>query len=168
MIESKGIKSTEEEITEEEITEEAASGIVVAKSVAEKEIEAWFEYKKIRPDLRNKPNQISGVDSQREAIVNSVMYGIVTFKPETGELAQVLQFPLTKEDGATFLSKLTFKPRLTRLEVMNCSKGLKPMDIEGKQAAYLSAIVGKPTSVLNQMDEVDRGLADVIAGYFLA
>ena len=156
MGESKGIKSTEEQ----------TSGIIIAQEVAEQEVESWFEFKKIRPDLRNKPNQISGIDSQREAIVSSVMYGIVTFNPETGELTQVLQFPLTKEDGTVFLSKLTFKPRLTRLEVMNCSKGLKPMDIEGKQAAYLSAVVGKPTSVLNQMDEMDRGLSDVIAGYF--
>ena len=99
--------------------------------------------------------------------MNSIMYGLISFNPENGELTQKLNFPVTKESGEVHLNELVFKPRLTRLEILNAGKGLKPTDFEGKQASYLAAATGIGIGILNKMDESDRGLSDTIAGYFL-
>jgi hypothetical protein len=140
---------------------------VISQDVAELEIEKWFDYRRTRPDLRNKPNSITGVDLSREALVNSMMYGLLSYNESSGELIQILSFPLKRESGEIELSQLVYKPRLTRLEVINASRGIKATDIEGKQAAYLSATTGVAIGKLNKLDESDRGLADTIAGYFL-
>lgn len=140
---------------------------IISEDAAIAEIESWFEYRKVRQDLRNKPNAITGVDTSREALVNSVMYGVISVNTENGELTQKLNFPVTKEGGEVVFSELIFKPRLTRLEILNAGKGLKPTDFEGKQASYLAAATGTSIGLLNKMDESDRGLSDVIAGYFL-
>lgn len=139
----------------------------ISEDAARAELESWFDYRKVRQHDRKKPNAITGLDLAYDSLVNGIMYGVISFNSETGELTQKLDFPLTNESGATYLEELKFKPRLTRLEILNAGKGLKPTDFEGKQASYLAAATGKGIGVLNKMDESDRGLSDVIAGYFL-
>lgn len=142
-------------------------GNTISEDAAKAELEAWFDFRKVRQYERKKPNAITGLDLAYDSLVNGIMYGLISFNHETGELTQKLDFPLTNESGAIYLEKLTFKPRLTRLEILNAGKGLKPTDFEGKQASYLAAATGKGIGLLNKMDESDRGLSDVIAGYFL-
>lgn len=140
----------------------------MSEDAANAELEAWFEFRRLRQDLRDKPNSITGVDTSKEALVNSFMYGLLSFNSENGELTQKISFPLTaKDSGNVILDKLVYKPRLTRLDVIEAGKGLKLNDMEGKQASYLAAITGKGIGTLNKLDESDRGLGDIIAGYFL-
>lgn len=138
---------------------------IIAEEVAENELESWFDFRKTKPNQRNNPNALTGVDISRKKLIESIMYGVISFDPKTGELTQKLVWPLKKDD-APYLSELKYKPRLTRLDVMNAGKGLKATDVEGKQAAYLAAATGTSIGVLNKMDEDDRGIADTIAGYF--
>lgn len=140
---------------------------VLAEEVAELELEKWFDVRRIRPDQRHKPNSFTGNDSSREALINSFVYGILTFDEETGELVQKLQFPVISEDKTINIEKLVIKPRLTRADINKASVGIKPTDIEGKTTAYLSAITGVARGQLNAMDETDRSLSDIIVGYFL-
>lgn len=140
----------------------------ISRDVAEKELESWFDYRKVRPDLRDKPNSITGEDTSKEAMINGIMYKQLSFDNKEGNLIQTLSFPVTKKDsGDIVLDKLIFKPRLTRLDVLNAGKGLKPNDFDGKQASYLSAATDIGIGTLNKMDESDRGLSDIITGYFL-
>lgn len=141
---------------------------VINEETANNELEAWFNYRKVRPDLRVNKNEITGKDSQRQTLISAFMYGLLTFDPASGCLNQKLEFPpVKKESDEIVFSQLKFKPRITRLEVLQCSKGIKPTDVEGKQAAYLSAITTQPIGLLNKMDESDRSLSDIIIGYFL-
>lgn len=138
---------------------------ILSKEVAEIELEKWFDTKRVRPDQRNRQNSFTGIDSSREALINSFVYGILVLNEETGELTQNLQFPLQSEN--VNIDKLTIKPRITRADTNNASVGVKPTDIEGKTTAYLSAITGVPRGQLNKLDETDRSLSDIIVGYFL-
>lgn len=138
---------------------------ILSKEVAEIELEKWFDIKRVRPDQRNRQNSFTGIDSSREALINSFVYGILVLNEETGELTQNLQFPLQSEN--VNMDKLVIKPRITRADTNKASVGVKPTDIEGKTTAYLSAITGIPRGQLNKLDETDRSLSDVIVGYFL-
>lgn len=151
----------------EKTTAKKTNEPILSEDAAIAELEAWFDYKKLSPDLRDKSNEISGEDLYKKRLVAAMMYGKLSFNPADGTLKQKLTFPLTKEEGEVYLSELSFKPRLTRLDVNNASKGIKLTDVEGKKAAHIAALTSVGIGVLNKMDELDRGISDIIVEYFL-
>lgn len=144
-----------------------AKGAVMGADVAEKELEAWHDFRKIKPKHRVSINEDTGKDNVREKLIEAFEYGELEFNQETGILKQKLQFPVTKEGGEVLLSELNWRPRYKDRDTIAPMKGVKPNDNFGIIRAYVSAITNTDKSIISSMDGADMGLAQSINNYFL-
>jgi len=147
-------------------TKQKAMKKVLAKDVAEKELEQWFDYRRMKESARNNADE-DGNDIFKEKIVEAFQYGELVFKPETGELIQNLSVPVKKESGEIILEKLVYQPRVKRNALTEPMKGVKLNDTEGRTKAWISAVTGVNKSHLGLMDLSDFGISEAIITYFL-
>jgi len=147
---------------------ELPKGAVMAKEVAEKELEAWFDYRRVKEKVRNNPDENLGYDVTREALVDGFMYGFLRFDSETGVLIQSLEWPVENESKEVILKELNWKPRIKERELTEPMKGVKATDTNGRMKAYISAYTGVVKTKLGALDLAsDYALAQSINTYFL-
>lgn len=144
-----------------------ANKIIMAKEVAEKEVEKWFDYRRVKDSARFSPDENTGKDILREKLIESFMYGELIFDDKTGVLKQILIEPVKKESGEIVLKELNFKPRIKRSALNEPMKSVKTNDTDGRLRAWISAITGANKAYLGSMDTSDYSTAEAIVTYFL-
>lgn len=126
----------------------------VSQEVAEREVNEWLDFKRIKASRRK------DLEDQIAGLVNLLMEGdLVILDDKTIELA--LGQPLDSK------SKLAFKPRLSLREVQPRLREVKPGDADGRLMAYICALTGESMGVLGLMDTVDYTSCTNIAVFFL-
>jgi hypothetical protein len=127
----------------------------VSPEVAQQEIEAWLDAKRISSRKREE----DGYKQAIETLVDGVVAGILTIR-EDRTIEHALLFPL---DG--FADKLEYKSRITVEAVNSRMKGVK--DGSGRIMATIAALTDKATAVISKLDTEDFGIAQAVAIFFL-
>lgn len=135
--------------------------VKVPFSVAEKEVIAWLDFKKIGSKAREVYSD--NIDS----IIDRVVDGTLSFDDQKSILHNVL-FPVENTDGVVVLSSLVYKPRVAQREINTAMRGVKQSDSDGRVTGYLSAITGQPKGVLATLDSVDMAIAQNVVVFFLS
>ena len=130
----------------------------VARDVAELEIEAWLDHKKVKSKKRE------SLSDNIEALVEAVEEGVLSFDEDSGELVQRLEHPVG-ENG--YLKELRYKPRLKVGQVHRHLKGLDSGDLDGRMKAYICAITNQSSELIGGMDSDDYGIPNSIVVFFL-
>lgn len=133
-------------------------GKAVSKEQSINEINQWLNFKNVRSKKR-KTNE----DSIDE-LVEGIEEGYLTFDADTNELTLELGIPLGT-DGQ--IKSLTFKPRMSVGEIHEYLKKVKPGDADGRLTAYVKALTGQPSAVIDSMDTGDSALTTSIVVFFL-
>lgn len=149
-------------------TKELPKGAVMAHEVAEKELEKWFDYRRVKEAVRNNADETIGYDVNREKLIEGFMYGQLNFDEESGILSQVLDWPVEKESGEIILSELKWKPRIKERDLTEPMKGVKTNDSNGRIKAFVSAYTSTDRIILGSLEHAtDYNLAQSIVTYFL-
>lgn len=130
--------------------------VVVGKEAAEKEINSWLDYKKVKASKRE------SFKPQIDQIIESMQAGDIMLNSTTFELTQKLMFPIEGLD----ISELTYKPRLTVADLRKGSATIKSMDFEGKMVSNIATATGKGASMIEKLDTGDFETANAIAIFF--
>lgn len=146
---------------------ELPKGVVMTAEQAEKEVNDWFDYRRIKPGARDNYNEEVGKDALLEKLVEGFEYGLLIFNPENGHLIQKLEFPYQSEKGGVSVKQLDWKPRFREKELANPLKGVKPNDREGRMKAHVAAITGIDMQLIGSLDYSDWSLSSTIVSYFL-
>lgn len=131
----------------------------VSLEVAQSEVSNWLDNKKISEAKREE--QQPTIDR----LVNSVMSGQLEINVATNELTQNLDYPIGKDEIK--LEKLKYKARLTQGEVRKGLKNVSASDGFGIIHAYICALTGEQSMMLDKLDTSDYSLSQSIAGFFL-
>lgn len=138
----------------------------VSREIAQEEVEAWMDAKKVGAAKRDSDLYREA----KEALINGVMYGRLSFNTETGQLTQYLDFPLELKDkqGNTLetISKLPIRNRISEDDI---SAKLKGKDHDGLNIlrAYAAAITSQPMAVIGRLDSEDSSLLKSVASFFM-
>ena len=120
--------------------------------VAQSEVTAWLDYKRVKPHQREK------MQLSIDHITECVQYGIVSIDESTFEITQTLEFPVDN-----LLDKITYKPRISVAEL---NKVIKSASMADATLGSLAAITGQGVTVLSRMDSEDMKVAQAIVGFF--
>lgn len=129
---------------------------VMTKELAEKEVNLWFDFKRIKTRKREENG------GSIESLIDGFMSGSLTIDPDTAEISLKLSFPL----GSNNIEKLVFKPRLKVREAHKHLKNVSASDVDGRILAYVSALTDQNSGVVKEMDTEDYSLAQSIAIFF--
>jgi hypothetical protein len=130
---------------------------MVALEVAKKDVDKWLEYKKISDT--KKESYADNIST----LVNAVADGALIVN-EDFTLKHELKFPLENEIKTT---SLEYKPRLQMKQIHQHTQGIKSNDIDGRIAAYIAALSGKPKAVVVSLDSEDYAIAQAVAVFFI-
>jgi hypothetical protein len=130
---------------------------MVALEVAKKDVDKWLEYKKISDT--KKESYADNIST----LVNAVADGALIVN-EDFTLKHELKFPLENEIKTTCLE---YKPRLQMKQIHQHTQGIKSNDIDGRIAAYIAALSGKPKAVVVSLDSEDYAIAQAVAVFFI-
>jgi len=145
---------------------ELPKGALMSYDAAEAELEAWFNYRKLRHDKRAE-DQDSDFYYFRDQLIKCFMYGQLSFDNEKGTLYQKLDFPLESDKGEIVLTEIVYKPRFSQKLVENNKKGFKSTDSEAHFLSLIAASTGKDARKILSLDTVDYTVAKSIS-IFLA
>lgn len=129
----------------------------VAREVAEGEIGRWLDCKKVSNKKRE--SNRSSIDS----LVDAVVEGLLVVQ-EDGSLIHTLKFPT---DGESPLESLKYKLRLKVGDIHSYMKGIKADDADGRVAAYVAALIGKPLKLVQALDSEDYSISQAVAVFFI-
>lgn len=124
---------------------------LITKEVAEQEINAWLDYKKIKPSQRisNKPHI--------DILVEGIMCGDLSIDPDKDFLiTQKLCFPV---DG--LFDSLTYKSRASVGDIQKATNETKEVFF-----STVSVLTGKGASHIKRMDSEDSKVAYAITVFF--
>jgi hypothetical protein len=125
---------------------------VVAKEVAEKEVTAWMDYKKVKPSQRETRKADISV------LVEAVQYGLITIDPSNDfQIKQTLEHPIA--ELAT--SELVYKSRANYFELQKSTAITKD-----SFTGTMMALTGKPLSTIQRLDSEDCKIGYAIALFF--
>ena len=130
----------------------------VSKEVAVKEIQKWLDYKQV-DELKVEENQTS-IDT----LVYAIQTGHLSFNSKDNMLTQKLKFPIGNE---TTIDVLVYKPRLKMSEVHLRTQNVKSNDTFGLITAYVCALTGQNSGLINEIETEDNRIAQAIAIFFL-
>lgn len=146
---------------------ELPNGAVMSKEVALKELESWFDYRKMKESIRHNIDDDLDRDVMLDKMVEGFVYGLLVFDPDNGRLIQKLEFPVENESKTVSLSELTWKPRFKDSDLTEPMRGVKNNDSSGRMKAYMQAITGTVKTKLGSLDYSDYSLSQTIVSYFL-
>lgn len=132
--------------------------MAVAREVAEEEISAWLDYKKVGARKR------SDYADQIDTLINAVADGDLVYDDERHLLRQKLKFPIGED--AT-ISEFEYMPRLRVGAVHSHLQGVKATDADGRVLAYVAALTGQAKGVIKAIDTEDYTVASSIVVFFL-
>lgn len=123
----------------------------VSKQQAEKEINEWFDFARVRASVRKAKSH------SFEILVESVMDGSIVINPDK-TITLILIDPLegTKE--------VVFTPRYKVEDLFSIAKTVEVPD--GGVLSVLAAMSKKPTGVFLKFSNVDYSIASAIAVFF--
>ena len=125
---------------------------------ATNQINLWLDYKKVRDNKRVAYKQ------SIETLIGAVQEGSLTLDEETHELEYELLFPIQSEITTTHFK---FKPRLKIQNVNARLKNIKPTDADGRVLAYISALTGYPTALIESLETEDYDICQAITVFFM-
>jgi len=131
----------------------------VTREVAEKDINRWLDYRRIRKKKREKNED--GINE----LIELVEDGIISVD-EDCNITLELQQPIKNATGSTAVQNLVFKPRLKQQEVSKHLKGAGT-DVDARVSAYIAAATEQSKGVLSKLDVSDYNIAQSIALFFL-
>lgn len=146
--------------------EELPKGAVMSEDVAKRELEKWFDSRKMKDKARKNIDDDLDRDVMADKMVEGFMYGLLILD-DLGNLTQKLDFPVETESKAVSIKELIWKPRFRESELNEPLKGVKTNDSSGRMKAYMSAITGITKQKLGTLDYSDYSLSQTIVSYFL-
>ena len=154
------------EISEKEkLSEKTAQNTVpntekVTRKVAELEVTKWLDHKKVKDRKRE------NLQDQIDIMVGAIIDGSLVLDQDC-KFTHQLSFPIENAKGEVTVRSLTYKPRLSVIEINAKMKGVKPTDADARVVGYISALTGQPSAVLTSLDTEDNSLAQAFATFFL-
>lgn len=132
---------------------------VLSREIAEKEVKAWLDYKRVSPRKRELKANVEAL----EKMVAAFEDGLLSMNQETFDITHKLIFPMGVDVQT---DKLVYKARIPYVRVQTELKGLATDDIGKFTPAYIAAITGEPKAVIAAMDTEDLAIASSIASFF--
>lgn len=131
---------------------------LLAREIAEKEVNAWLEYKRV-PDAYIKGSQL-----YINGIIIAVQEGSMIIDKETKEITHKLKWPIGTGDFA--INELKYKPRLGVSVIQANIAGIPVSDLTGRTLGIIAALCGKPRTEIAPMDSEDYRAASDVAAFF--
>lgn len=128
---------------------------MVAKEVAELEINKWLDYKRVKDKKRE------AYKDAIETLIDAVSEGYLVVN-EDFTLTHSLAFPVGAE-GA--FKELVYKPRIDVATIQKYANGAIGGD--ARVLATIAALSGQATTIISKMDTEDYGIASSVAIFFL-
>ncbi|MCK5613806.1 hypothetical protein KAR91_68715 [Candidatus Pacearchaeota archaeon] len=145
---------------------ELPKGVVISEDIAKKELEKWFDFRKMKDKARKNIDDDLDRDVMADKMVEGFMYGLLILD-DLGNLTQKLDFPVETENKSISIKELIWKPRFRESELNEPLKGVKANDSSGRMKAYMSAITSITKQKLGTLDYSDYSLSQTIVSYFL-
>lgn len=146
----------------------------VAREVAEAEVTAWLDKKKILQGTRDRNQEYINtlVDALSEGIISidgdpiegKKAESTVSSKEPTWKIKHTLQFPFGEDKS---VRELEYLARLTDKMVKPYMVGVKADDADGRLLGYVAALSRQPRAVLENLDSLDKKIAMSVAVFFL-
>ncbi len=127
----------------------------VSKEIAEKEIEKWLDFKKVKAKKKE------AYKDAIESLVDAVSEGSLVLN-EDFSLTHKLIFPVGNE-GA--FKDLTYKPRIDVATIQKYANGATSGD--ARVLSTIAALSGQASTIISKMDTEDYGIASSVAIFFL-
>lgn len=131
---------------------------VIARELAEAEVNEWLEAKKVFPST------IEDNKDSVEILVEAIMYGVLKLEPEDKSFTHTLLFPLG-EDGAS-VNTLKYRYRVNDKILQRFMKGVSAKDGDGRLNATIAALTETARGIIEGLDTMDKKVANAIAIFF--
>ena len=129
----------------------------VNRELAEETVNKWLEHKRVKQAKRE--NYAASIDNMTAAVED----GSLILNEETFDLEYSLDYPI----GESKIGVLKFKPRVTVGEINKRLKGVSPKDADGRVVAYVAALTGQNTGVIEMLDTSDYDICQAISVFFM-
>jgi hypothetical protein len=129
----------------------------VNRELAEQTVDKWLDYKRVKPAKRE------SYKASIENITDAIEEGSLIFNEETHELEYTLDIPI----GESKIQVLKFRPRLTVGEINKRLKGVSPKEADARVVAYVSALTGQNSGVIELLDTNDYDVCQAISVFFM-
>lgn len=130
----------------------------VTREIAQKEVEGWLDYKKIRPSQRETHKDVI------ETLIEEVSEGTLEIDQTTFKITHNLLVPIGENDS---LKKVDYRARLNDNILEPFMKGVKPSDFISVGLAYIAALTNVNKGILSRMDSADMRIAKGIMVFFM-
>jgi hypothetical protein len=129
----------------------------VNRELAEQTVDKWLDYKRVKPAKRE------SYKASIENITDAVEEGSLILNEETHELEYTLDIPI----GDSKIQVLKFRPRLTVGEINKRLKGVSPKEADARVVAYVAALTGQNSGVIELLDTNDYDVCQAISVFFM-
>lgn len=137
--------------------------MTISREVAEGEVNAWMDYRKVSTAKR------VSLKDNIEKMVSSIEDGSLVLN-EDKSLSYTLKFPIigeSKEKETPFkIETLTFTPRLQIGVVHRHLQGVKADDLGAFMSCYAAALTGQSKAMIGKLDTDDFEIVNAISGFF--
>jgi len=123
------------------------------------EVNSWLDYKKVKTAKRE--SNAEHIDT----LVSCVEDGTIIINDDK-TIVHELGFALENTEGETTVERLTYKARLTMLDIQRATKGISPNDQTERMFGFGNALTNVGRGVLKKLDSVDNGVLQAIAIFF--
>lgn len=131
----------------------------IAKEVAEAEVTAWLDQKKVLPSTRESH------EDYINTLISAVEEGVLVRVAETNTFVHKLQFPDLGGDEA--FTELKYKSRINDFQLAPFKKGVSPKDADGQFNALVAGLTDQAKGLISKLDSQDKKIATAIAIFFL-
>lgn len=129
----------------------------VSREVAEKDVIAWLDFKKV--NAKKRENYRDNIDTLIDAIVDGAL-----ILEDDKTFTHKLKFPIGEEET---VSVLKYKPRVKVSTVQVCLQNVKATDADGRICGYMAALTGVDRNIIKQQDTEDYEIGRAIVLFFL-
>lgn len=128
----------------------------ISKEQAIKEVTSWLDFKKVRPNLREK------LEDSINDLILAFEEGLMVLNPETMEITYNLMFSV----GESSLKQLTFKPRANEAQFRQYGVN-EAKDTRAKICCKIAALTGQNAKLIEYIDHEDMRQIDHIIVFFV-
>lgn len=130
---------------------------LISKEVAEKEVNAWLDYKKVNAKRRE------FLKGNIENIISGIQDGTFIIHPDTFIIEHKLSMPLGLNGQ---IKALSYKPRMSVGAIQDNLNGVNKEDTIAVTVCYIMTLSGESKLILKGLDRDDYQNADSIAAFF--
>lgn len=135
----------------------------VAKEVADAEIKAWLDWRRVMPAQRE------AYKGHIEILAEAIQYGMLVL--EDNAFTQKLHFPITPPKKGTeeieATTGLSYMKRVTTLDLIKPLQDVKSDDGDARIVAYIACMTKQAKQIVKLLDPADKRVADSIVVFFL-